>query len=62
MSQIATQLPTQLAEKQANLAEQEKAEHSQPCTTQELPGAQDDDIDDHDAQLTQLAVVAGSAI
>ncbi len=62
MSQNATQLPTQLAEEQANPAKQKDAGHSQPPATQELPGTQDDDMSDHDAQLTQLGVMRWSSI
>jgi hypothetical protein len=62
MSQNATQLPTQLAKKQANPAEQENSEHSEPSTTQELPGTQADDMFDQDAQLTQLGVMRRSHV
>jgi integrase len=58
MSQSTTQLPTQLAEKQANSAEPKNGEHCQPSTTQELPRTQADDMSDQDVKLMQLGVVA----
>jgi integrase len=57
MSPDSTQIPTQLADNEANLAEKEHHENSQPSPSQELPETQGDNTSNHDAQLTQLAVV-----
>ena len=57
MSPEETQLPTQLDENEADSAEQKNTGKSQPPTSQELPETGADNTADHDAQITQLAVV-----
>ena len=52
MSQDATQLPTQLAENGADLAQQNNTENSQPSSSQELPEPAGYDTSNQGAQLT----------
>ena len=57
MSQDVTQLPTQLAENEADSTQNENAETPQPSTSQELPESMGDEGADQDAQITQLDVI-----
>jgi integrase len=59
MSSDSTQLPTQLAENEADSVQENNTENSQPSSSQGLPEAKGDDMSDHDARLTQPVVVVG---